>query len=640
VLRLADGSLVELNERTELFPSAAWSGQSVHLRRGDVIVRAAAQRRGHLRVLTRDSVASVKGTVFAVSAGLGGSVVSVVEGSVAVRQPGTDVLLSPGQQASSNPALASSIEQAVAWSPDADEYLQLLATFVKIERQLAESFPGESRTASTLLSYIPAGAFAYGAIPNPGGKLAPALELAAQQASENAAFGAWWNTETGASLRQMVSRLQSVSALLGEEIVFVASAAASAEPVPMVMARVQPGKRAELAQALASLFAESGEPALPHSVTDDLMVVSASPAQLAWATSHLGQGTGSPFAAAIRERYARGTGWLMAVDVPAIVTMAGEDDAPPVELAAMLDMKYLFLEQRAPAGVEEDEVTLVFDGARSGMASWLADGGSGGAAEYLPADALAAGYVSMREPWQLFQEFTALMTARDESFAGELAKVDEKLGAGFLANLTGALGSEAAFAVNGFSLNGPTWALVAVAYNPGAIDSSLRTFMDAFNAQLAPDEQDQRVVFGQEEAGGRTWSTMKTAALPVGVTWTYDAGYMVAASDRASAERAIATRNGGSPLVWSAEFLRQLPSSAGLHPSAFAWLNTKGALGTFATLVPSPALAKLLAERDPVLAVFDGTADRIHGSSRTRLPGLILDVMLLGRLTQSRDPAP
>ena len=96
---------------------------AIHLQRGDVIVQAAKQRRGHLRVLTRDSIASVKGTVFAVSAGLGGSVVSVVEGSVAVNQPGTEVLLSPGEQAASNPALASSVEEAVSWSPEAEAYL-------------------------------------------------------------------------------------------------------------------------------------------------------------------------------------------------------------------------------------------------------------------------------------------------------------------------------------------------------------------------------------------------------------------------------------------------------------------------------------------------------------------------------------
>ena len=46
VLRLADGSTVDVNERTELFVTAAWSGQAIHLQRGDIIVKAAKQRRG------------------------------------------------------------------------------------------------------------------------------------------------------------------------------------------------------------------------------------------------------------------------------------------------------------------------------------------------------------------------------------------------------------------------------------------------------------------------------------------------------------------------------------------------------------------------------------------------------------------
>ena len=43
----------------------------------------------------------------------------------------------------------------------------------------------------------------------------------------------------------------------------------------------------------------------------------------------------------------------------------------------MIGMKYLFLEQRAPAGAVENEVTFAFQGARTGMGSWLADAGSG-----------------------------------------------------------------------------------------------------------------------------------------------------------------------------------------------------------------------------------------------------------------------
>ena len=222
VLRLADGSMVDVNERTELFVTAAWSGQAIHLQRGDIIVKAAKQRRGHLRVLTRDSIASVKGTVFAVSAGMGGSVVSVVEGSVAVNQPGREVLLSPGQQAASIPALASSVAEAVSWSPDAESYLELLGSFVKIERELA-NFPAELRTNSALLSYLPAGAVVYGAVPNPGVTIGRALSLAEEQSAQNATFGAWWNSETGRLLRQMTDRVQSVNPLLGDEIVFCAS---------------------------------------------------------------------------------------------------------------------------------------------------------------------------------------------------------------------------------------------------------------------------------------------------------------------------------------------------------------------------------------------------------------------------------
>jgi len=179
--------------------------------------------------------------------------------------------------------------------------------------------------------------------------------------------------------------------------------------------------------------------------------------------------------------------------------------------------------------------------------------------------------------------------------------------------------------------------MAAVANNPSVIDSSLQKLVEAFNAELGPEEQNKRIVFGQESAGGRVWSTMKPASFPFGVTWTYDGGYLVAASDRASAERAIATRNGGSPLVWSATFLGQLPSSAGMHPSAFAWVNTKGALATLSALAPNPALTKLLAERDPVLVVFDGAAERIHAASRTRLSGLIMDVMLLESLGRTRE---
>jgi hypothetical protein len=301
----------------------------------------------------------------------------------------------------------------------------------------------------------------------------------------------------------------------------------------------------------------------------------------------------------------------------------------------MIGMRYLFFEQRAPAGAEENEITMTFQGARIGMGSWLADAGSGGAAEYLPADALLAGYVSTREPLQLFEELTAQITRSEPDFQVGLDEMDQKLGAGFIQNLTAALGTEAALAVTGFSVSGPTWVTASVVNNPAVVDSSLQKLADTFNGELGPDEQDKRIVFQQESVGGRTWSTMKPGGLPVSITWTYDGGYMVAGSDRAVAERAIATRNGGSALVWSPQFLGQLPSSAGLHPSAFGWLNAKGALGLLSTLTSNPTVGELAAGRDPILVVFDGTPEQIRAASRTRISGLIMDAMLIQSMSRA-----
>jgi hypothetical protein len=49
-------------------------------------------------------------------------------------------------------------------------------------------------------------------------------------------------------------------------------------------------------------------------------------------------------------------------------------------------------------------------------------------------------------------------------------------------------------------------------------------------------------------------------------------------------------------------------------------------------LSQNEAITKLLAERDPVLVVFDGKPEQIHAASRTRLSGALLDVMMLESL--------
>jgi len=320
VLRLTDGSLVEMNERTELAIHAARSGKSIRLYSGDVIVQAAKQSRmGGLRVETRDTVASVKGTIFAVSAGLAGSRVAVIEGSVAVVQGGVESLLTPGQQRTSNPALIDSINETVAWSGKADEYLSILASLYKIEQELAAFQAEPMRTQSALFELLPPGTVIYGAFPNLSGTLSRAADLINQQSVENPAFGAWWNSAGGRSLSQLLGRIYVVAHLLGDEVV-LGLAGNSTEKVPFIIAEIPPGKREELAFTLDMAIGDRVN-ALPIQMTDSLIMASDSAKNLAWLNANAGYGEQTPFIDEIRARYEHGTGWLLAIDIEAMEAM-------------------------------------------------------------------------------------------------------------------------------------------------------------------------------------------------------------------------------------------------------------------------------------------------------------------------------
>ena len=431
----------------------------------------------------------------------------------------------------------------------------------------------------------------------------------------------------------MIDRVQSVSSLLGDEVVFSMASAGPRDDVPVVMARVQAGQRAALDDRARRAVRRRRRVVPPvFSVRR-----AGGGVRLAVAPRMGRQSPGSGRRLTVRgshrgslharcrlaDRRRRGSGHRDGRGRRRTADQARRHDGREVPLP------------RAAFPCEERKRTRSRSRSRTLERGW----GRG----WLTAAPVARRSMCPRmpcspvtcrcgSPGSCSRSSPRLMSKQQPSFQSDLAELEDKLGAGFVANLTAAMGTEAAFALHGFSASGPTWVMVALANDPAVIDSSLAKVVDTVNAELPPGEQDKRCVLGQESAGGRMWKTLKAGGLPFGVTWTYDGGYLVAASDRATAERAIATRNGGSALVWSAAFQAQLPASAGIHPSAFAWLNTKGALGMLSALSPSPALNGLLAEHDPVLVVFDGKPEQIHVASRTRLSGAIIDAMMLESL--------
>ncbi|MFB3778523.1 MAG: FecR domain-containing protein [Bryobacteraceae bacterium] len=628
VLRLRDGSLVEVNERTELSVEAAWSGQSIRLERGDVIVQAAKQRRGRLRVITRDSEASVKGTIFGVSAGLTGTLVSVVEGSVQVTQPAGQRLLTRGQRAASTRALERvPVRRTLAWSENAQKYFEVLGELAKVEASVAATSTPAPRTQSKLLPYLPAGAFVYVALPNLGPALDQAVAMIEQRAAENAALREWWASAERQHFKDLVNRAHVLAPLIGEEVVFVVSrtAADTGTPLHAMLAEVQPGRQAALRQELDKLL--SGTPAAA-SISEKLLVVSGSKAQLDSMLGRLGLGASSPFAAEIGSHYKEGVGVLFAFD--AASALAGKTAPPAATVLGANKLKYLVFEQHPAAAGDELEASFTFDGPRTGVAGWLASPGVAGSAEYISTSAIASVSACTRSPREAFEELERLLAKVSPKFQQDLAEMETKTGVRVADDLAAALGTDFSFAIERPTVPVPGWVAAVQVNQPGVLDLAVHRLVDAVNREVDATSQSPRLTLEQQAADGRTWTILKNARLNTTLYWTLDRGYWIMSTDRSLAAQAISVRASGLPLVRSEQFRAQFPASSVVGQSGFFWFNPQGPLADIAGLLGGGQLQALLRSREPILAVVNGETERIHVASRTRLMSMLLTMMMAG----------
>jgi ferric-dicitrate binding protein FerR (iron transport regulator) len=108
LVRLGDGSVIEMKDRSEFSLTNNSLGTTIHLNRGAILVEAARQGKRHLFVDTGDgSHVSVTGTVFSVNSGTKGSRVSVIEGEVHMDHAGSERVLRGGEQATTNASIAT-----------------------------------------------------------------------------------------------------------------------------------------------------------------------------------------------------------------------------------------------------------------------------------------------------------------------------------------------------------------------------------------------------------------------------------------------------------------------------------------------------------------------------------------------------
>ncbi|MBM3760665.1 MAG: FecR domain-containing protein [Acidobacteria bacterium] len=596
VVRLPDGSLIEMNERAELSISAAYSGSTIRLERGNILVQAAKQKKGSLKVATRESTVSVKGTIFSVAAGLRGTQVAVVEGHIVVDQGGKAEDLLPGQTTGSQAMLKrTNVEEQIAWSKDSAKYMAMISELSKISKQI-EALPMPAlRTQSRLLSRLPADTVVFAAIPNISGTVADATKIFEERMKQSPVLKEWWSSKEVGQVRELAERLRTVGNQLGEEIVIAASIGPNRSVGhPVLMAEV---KGANARMALEPELKQFGSDHVL--LTDAMLIVGERPAEQSGFEN-------SQLASSVKKSYAKGAGWILAVDLAQILTGSVNNN-----MTGINQVRHLMVERRDIAGRANASASVGFSAARSGIASWLAAPAPMPSLDYISPDATFAMSAVTKDARSMAEEFFSMTGA-------QVAELEKQIGISVINDIAGPLGGEVTMAVDGALLPVPAYVFATEVYDAGRLTTTLRRVVEAFNTHS--NGAHGTLSLTEQTANGQRFYQVKHSAMPVEIHFVYSGGYMVAAGNRDTIVKALQNRTTQLSLPLSQKFISLLPADAEVNASAILYANFGMAL---------PELGS-----EPVLIVAYAGPDSIRVSSSSGFFGLGLDsLMSMGKGT-------
>jgi FecR protein/Putative zinc-finger len=665
VVRLLDGSLVEMGERSDLSVSRAWKGTTIHLDGGQVIVQAAKQRSGRLYVATDDGLVSVKGTIFSVNHGTKGSRVAVIEGVVRTSFGENTADLTAGQEATSSSSVSKvPIQDEIAWSKNSAKYLALLGDFAVLQKQFA-AIPGPGlRYSSELLPYVPDHTVIYAAIPNLANTIGEASRLFQDRLQQSPELRNWWKQQqkgSGPKLEDVLNQVKTFSSYLGDEIVFAVAKDGQTYTAPVVLAKVrQAGLDTFLQTANRKLGSNSNqpEPALqmvqnPWAVTPaanhpllvyvskDLLIASPDLAQLQSAATLAQQSSNSQFAATpfyrqIASSYQQGAEWLFSADMEQIVAHNVEVGSGHGLPPGMGDVRYLTLEHREIGGKTESHADLMFASERQGVASWLAAPASMGSLEFVSPDASMVTSAVIKNPTSIMEEVFKMIGSSDANFTQHLAEFEGKTGVNVLNDMAAPLGGEVTMAFDGPMIPTPRWKLIVEVYDPATLQSTITKLVDSFNREA--NTQGRSLQLTQREVGSQIYYVISSSGkVNSEIDYTFVDNYLIAAPDMGTLSRAIQSRQTGYTLTHSAGFQALLPNDGYTNFSAIFYHNLGPVVGPLAAQVKaSGALTRqqqqsidaLTANSAPGLIYAYGETDRIVVASNTGFMGFDLGTLL------------
>jgi len=662
VVRLADGSTVEMNERSALGFGARGHNVTLDLDRGALIVKAAHRKSGHLYVETEDCRVAVTGTVFSVNSGIKGSRVAVLQGAVEVRHAGVRSTVNAGNMFTTTENLAPEpMSEQVAWSPNRNEYLELLAQFSVLQHKIEQIPLPQPRYGSDLLNRMPADTQLYVSIPNLGDFVTQAKTIFEDQLQQSPVLQRWWNTgkqDKTAELDELVNKLHDLSQYIGDEMVIVALKQQTG-PGFAVVADVQRGGLADL---LKQEFAKEGHEGLVvldqngltaastagrggyALVREKEVVFSNSIETLRTINAQLNAGASGfatgEFGQQITSAYTRGAGIILAANLQRMLEEMGEHRGQHattfMQESGMSGVRYLIAEHRQTNGGTENHLNLQFAGNRQRVASWLGAPAPVGSLDFVSPNAALAVAGVTKDPASIVDDMMAMMSA-DGRKNDEFNKAQEELGVDIRNDLAANLGGEFTFALDGPVLPTPSWKVVVEVKDSGRFETSLERLVQAADARFQGKDK-HGIAIDKSQAGGQTYYEVHDPATGALLAeYTYASGYMILAPTRALLMEALQTHASGNTLAHSSSFKALLPVDQNENYSAVAYQNLGPVMTPLLSQLsggPADAIKKLAADSHPTAICAWGKDSRIEAASNSNLFGF--DFLTLGQVLKAQ----
>jgi hypothetical protein len=664
VLRLADGSVVEMNQRSTLGVGARGRDMTVNLSRGAIIVQAAHRSSGHLYVKTPDCRVAVTGTVFSVDAGIKGSRVSVLQGAVHVAHAGIDTLLhSGGQMATSENLAPEPLAEQFTWSTDRQQYVGMLAQVADLGHRLAQIPLPQPRYSSDLLARMPAGTVLYISIPNLGGFLNEANTVFQDQLNASPGLREWWtkgHDRNPEQLNEFVTKIDDISQYLGDEVVFIGLGQGDRSGVAMIADVERSGLKDELQQQFggsagnlvvldqASLAGAGAAPGAGRGgyalVRDHEVVLADSVATLKELNAQLDAGSSgfgdSDFGKQIGAAYTRGAGIILGADLHSILQTGVEQKGHKklaLEDSGLEDLRYLIAEHRETNGMPANHLDLQFAGPRQRIASWLASPGPIGSLDFVSPNAAVTLATLTKDPAAIADDLMA-MASEAKGAKLDWSEIDDKVRFSVRDDLMANLGGDFALALDGPVLPTPSWKMVIEVNNPVTLETALERLTQAIQ-KAAHGPKDHVLSIEPDTAGSRRYYVIRDLTTGAETAeYTFADGFLIAAPSRAVLMDALQTHASGNSLARSAAFRSLLPPDQNENYSSVLYQNLSPVLTPLLSQFggeAGEAIQKLAADSRPTVICAWGEENRIEAASDSRLFGF--DFLTLGAILDSRN---